>query len=638
MISRVIEAKADDMRAFLEEAAGISRYKERRKETESRIADTRENLERLRRARRSRQADPPPAAPGRDRAPLPGAEADERQLTPSCSRSSCARSRPNPAARQAIMNERDLALQAAVAEQRSIEAAIERARQEHDAQSEVLSEVQGRYYEVGAEICRTEQAIDHAREMRAAPAPGARAGRAGHAGRRPAPRPRSRAGRRSSRRRWPKWARVSKPHAWPNRPRPDELTAAETAHGGWQEQWEASTSPCGGASSAARRRARAPRGHGEPAAPARQPARPATQEHGTLTAADVATHAREPRQRRKRTRAGAVETAASQHGRTRRDAAGRTWPRARTVRGGAGRAARNAGRRRPHRVARGAAARRARPGPGQGRRLAQVPRARAQRPPGAAAVGATRAGSAPSRPCSAATSKRSASIRIDGVAGMLDSLTAGTVTFYAGAEGPVASGHEGDTLRVARARPGRPRCAVRGHRRDRNTRRGVAPATAAAAPASPSSRATASGSVRTGCASVATGTRTKACSSARSACAPSASRCEAQQARHRAAEADLEGAAQPRARTRGPHRRAADAGSRGRVRAHMSLRSQLDSLRARAEQRDQRMQQLALELSEVENALESANAGNSRGAGRLEEAGQRDGRARRTPRRARGRT
>ena len=37
MISRVIEAKADEMRAFLEEAAGISRYKERRRETETRI-------------------------------------------------------------------------------------------------------------------------------------------------------------------------------------------------------------------------------------------------------------------------------------------------------------------------------------------------------------------------------------------------------------------------------------------------------------------------------------------------------------------------------------------------------------------------------------------------------------------------
>ncbi len=47
MISRVVEAKTDEMRAFLEEAAGISRYKERRRETESRIAHTRENLARL---------------------------------------------------------------------------------------------------------------------------------------------------------------------------------------------------------------------------------------------------------------------------------------------------------------------------------------------------------------------------------------------------------------------------------------------------------------------------------------------------------------------------------------------------------------------------------------------------------------
>ena len=47
MISRVIEARADDMRAFIEEAAGISLYKERRRETEGRIADARENLARV---------------------------------------------------------------------------------------------------------------------------------------------------------------------------------------------------------------------------------------------------------------------------------------------------------------------------------------------------------------------------------------------------------------------------------------------------------------------------------------------------------------------------------------------------------------------------------------------------------------
>jgi len=46
-ISKLIEAKPDDMRVFLEEASGVSKYKQKRKETESRIKNTRENLNRL---------------------------------------------------------------------------------------------------------------------------------------------------------------------------------------------------------------------------------------------------------------------------------------------------------------------------------------------------------------------------------------------------------------------------------------------------------------------------------------------------------------------------------------------------------------------------------------------------------------
>ena len=46
-ITRLIESKPQDLRVFIEEAAGISRYKERRRETENRIRHTRENLERL---------------------------------------------------------------------------------------------------------------------------------------------------------------------------------------------------------------------------------------------------------------------------------------------------------------------------------------------------------------------------------------------------------------------------------------------------------------------------------------------------------------------------------------------------------------------------------------------------------------
>src|SRR3546814_3098955 len=47
MISQIIDARPEDLRVYLEEAAGISKYKERRKETETRIRHTRENLERL---------------------------------------------------------------------------------------------------------------------------------------------------------------------------------------------------------------------------------------------------------------------------------------------------------------------------------------------------------------------------------------------------------------------------------------------------------------------------------------------------------------------------------------------------------------------------------------------------------------
>ena len=47
MITRIVEAKPEELRTFLEEAAGISKYKERRRETENRIRNTNDNLSRL---------------------------------------------------------------------------------------------------------------------------------------------------------------------------------------------------------------------------------------------------------------------------------------------------------------------------------------------------------------------------------------------------------------------------------------------------------------------------------------------------------------------------------------------------------------------------------------------------------------
>ncbi|MFT5607398.1 MAG: chromosome segregation protein, partial [Parvicella sp.] len=46
MVSRIVEAKPEDLRSYVEEAAGISKYKDRRRETETRIRQTRENIER----------------------------------------------------------------------------------------------------------------------------------------------------------------------------------------------------------------------------------------------------------------------------------------------------------------------------------------------------------------------------------------------------------------------------------------------------------------------------------------------------------------------------------------------------------------------------------------------------------------
>ena len=47
MISRIVEARPEDLRVFLEEAAGVTKYKERRRETENRLSDTRDNLVRV---------------------------------------------------------------------------------------------------------------------------------------------------------------------------------------------------------------------------------------------------------------------------------------------------------------------------------------------------------------------------------------------------------------------------------------------------------------------------------------------------------------------------------------------------------------------------------------------------------------
>jgi chromosome segregation protein len=167
MISRLIEARADDMRAFLEEAAGISKYKERRRETENRIGHTRENLDRLNDLREEvdkqiRHLQRQAGVARRYR------EFKERERTLQAELLALRLNEleSDLSGQDSLARERENALQAAIAELRSIEADIEKARALHAERSDVLSAVQGRYYEAGAEASRAEQSLQHARELR----------------------------------------------------------------------------------------------------------------------------------------------------------------------------------------------------------------------------------------------------------------------------------------------------------------------------------------------------------------------------------------------------------------------------------------------------------------------------------------
>jgi chromosome segregation protein len=166
-ISRVIEAKAEDMRAFVEEAAGISRYKERRKETESRIAETRENLERLQDVRdevekQIRHLQRQAATARRYQA----LKEEERRLTAELLALRLRDLDSGAQVHDSATRAREMEMQAALADQRAAEASIETQRADHGTASDRVSAVQGRYYEIGAEISRLEQTIQHTRELR----------------------------------------------------------------------------------------------------------------------------------------------------------------------------------------------------------------------------------------------------------------------------------------------------------------------------------------------------------------------------------------------------------------------------------------------------------------------------------------
>jgi chromosome segregation protein len=166
MISRIIEARPDDLRAFLEEAAGISRYKERRRETESRIAETRENLDRLNDLREEvdkqirhlqRQA-----ATARRFQVL---KEEERKLQAEVFALRLQGLDVEAGVRDSTTERCDTAMQRAIADLRGAESEIERIRVDQSSKAEALGAIQERFYAAGSDVSRIEQNIQHAREL-----------------------------------------------------------------------------------------------------------------------------------------------------------------------------------------------------------------------------------------------------------------------------------------------------------------------------------------------------------------------------------------------------------------------------------------------------------------------------------------
>ncbi|MFD1217930.1 MULTISPECIES: chromosome segregation protein SMC [Microbulbifer] len=165
MISKLIEAKPEELRVYIEEAAGISKYKERRRDTENRMRRTNENLERLtdirdeldrQLSRLERQA---AAAEKYSRF-----KEEERTHKAHLQALKYRDLRDQADAKQQQISELELTVEELVTRQVSCDTGIETQRVAHQELSDGFNEVQGRFYAIGADIARLEQSIAHARE------------------------------------------------------------------------------------------------------------------------------------------------------------------------------------------------------------------------------------------------------------------------------------------------------------------------------------------------------------------------------------------------------------------------------------------------------------------------------------------
>ncbi|SEK40749.1 chromosome segregation protein SMC [Nitrosovibrio tenuis] len=167
MISRIIEAKPEELRVFLEEAAGVSKYRERRRETELRLADTSENL--LRVGDICQELEKQLLRLEQQAKIASRFNELKAQLLATQNLLWCARKQE--AAAQRVLAEHELqsmqtAFEAETARLRAAETRLGEKRAQHYALGDHMHQAQGELYAINAEIARIEQQIRHLRENR----------------------------------------------------------------------------------------------------------------------------------------------------------------------------------------------------------------------------------------------------------------------------------------------------------------------------------------------------------------------------------------------------------------------------------------------------------------------------------------
>lgn len=165
MISRVIEAKPEDLRGYFEEAGGISKYKDRRRETELRINHTRENLSRVNDLRNELDKQLTNLKHQANVAEkFKVLKEQERQVRAELYAIQWRTLDSHMVDHTLQVQREETALEARHSEITGIDRDIEQIRHEQRTAQDAFQEVQRRYYAVGNEITRIEQDVLHHQE------------------------------------------------------------------------------------------------------------------------------------------------------------------------------------------------------------------------------------------------------------------------------------------------------------------------------------------------------------------------------------------------------------------------------------------------------------------------------------------